>query len=244
MLFAKVSNEDYIIFFTSERYFLMDIGSIKINLSCSGDIEYIVRHAVSLLAKSESSHDLDHTLRVMHNAETLLDFYPEANADIVRLSALLHDIARPVEDAGCGKCCHAETGASFADSILRDAGVPEDITLQTVNAIKLHRFRRGEAPDTLEAKILYDADKLDSLGAVGLGRAFLFAGHCNARLHNSESEALAAPAYSKEDTAYREYLVKLRFVPEKMFTLEGKKIAARRLQFMKEFFSVLETEIN
>ena len=113
-----------------------------------------------------------------------------------------------------------------------------------VNAVKRHRFRRGEAPDTLEAKILYDADKLDSLGAVGLGRAFLFAGHCNARLHNTENEALSAPPYSREDTAYREYLVKLRFVPEKMFTAEGKKIAAEKLQFMQEFFSVLESEIG
>ena len=213
-------------------------------MSCCGEIGEIIRRAVSLLAKSESSHDLDHTLRVMHNAETLLDFYPQANADIVRLSALLHDIARPIEDAGCGKCCHAETGAFLADDILRDAGIPDNITKQVVNAIKRHRFRRGEAPDTIEAQILYDADKLDSLGAVGLGRAFLFAGHCNARLHNTESEALAAAPYSKEDTAFREYLVKLRFVPEKMFTVEGKKIANRRLQFMKEFFSVLDAEIS
>ena len=58
------------------------------------------------------------------------------------------------------------------------------------------------------------------------------------------NEALSAPPYSREDTAYREYLVKLRFVPEKMFTAEGKKIAAEKLQFMQEFFSVLESEIG
>ena len=216
----------------------------EIRLNCSGDIESIVRRAVSMLAKSESCHDLDHTLRVLHNAETLLEFHPEADADVVRLSALLHDISRSEEDAQCGKCCHAELSAVCAETILLDAGVPENITFQIVNAVKRHRFRRGEAPDTLEAKILYDADKLDSLGAVGLGRAFLFAGHCNARLHNTGDEALAAPAYSKEDTAYREYLIKLRFVPEKMFTEEGKKIAAERLQFMKDFFSALDAEIN
>ncbi|MBE6362641.1 MAG: HD domain-containing protein [Lentisphaerae bacterium] len=216
----------------------------EIKLNCPGDIESVVRQALFLLAKGESSHDLDHTLRVLHNAETLLDAHPEADADVVRLSALLHDIARPEEDADCGKCCHAELSAVYAETILRDAGVPENITLQTVNAVRRHRFRRGEAPDTPEAKILYDADKLDSLGAVGLGRAFLFAGHCNARLHNTVSEALAAPPYSREDTAYREYLVKLRFVPEKMFTVEGKRIAVERLQFMKEFFLELDAETN
>ena len=216
----------------------------EIKLICTGDIEYILRHAAAMLEKGESSHDLDHTLRVLRNAETLLAFHPEADADVVRLSALLHDIARPEEDAQCGKCCHAELSAVYAGEILQNAKVPENITLQTINAIKRHRFRRGEAPDTLEAKMLYDADKLDSLGAVGLGRAFLFAGHCNARLHNTECEALSAPPYSKEDTAYREYLVKLRSVPEKMFTVEGKKIAVQRLQFMKDFFSALDAEIN
>ncbi len=216
----------------------------EIKLNCPGDIRYIVSKTMEKLSGSESSHDLDHTLRVMHNAEKLLAFYPDADADIVRLSALLHDIGRPEEDAQCGKCCHAELSAIYAETILRDAGVPENITIQIVNAVKRHRFRRGEAPDTLEARILYDADKLDSLGAVGLGRAFLFAGHCNARVHNTEQEALSSQAYSKEDTAYREFLVKLRYVPGKMFTLEGKKIAAGRLQFMKDFFSALDAEIN
>ena len=216
----------------------------EMKLNCPGNIKYIIAQTMEKLANGESSHDLDHTLRVMNNAEKLLSFYPEADADAVRLSALLHDIGRPEESAQCGKCCHAELSAKYASEILEAANIPSDIAATTVNAIKRHRFRRGEAPDTLEAQILYDADKLDSLGAVGLGRAFLFAGHCNARLHNTESEALSSPPYSKEDTAFREYLVKLRFVPEKMFTLEGKKIAALRLQFMKDFFSALDAEIN
>lgn len=219
-------------------------GIPEIKLHFFADIEYIISAVKSRLSRSESSHDLDHTIRVMHNTERLLAAYPEANSDVVRLSALLHDIARPDEDAGNGSCCHAELSAVYAAEILETAGVPPEISAQVVNSIRRHRFRRGAAPDTLEARILYDADKLDSLGAVGLGRAFLFAGHCNARLHNSEAEALAAPPYSREDTAYREYLVKLRHVPEKMFTIEGKKIAVQRLQFMEEFFSALEAEIN
>ena len=219
-------------------------GIPEIILQCPGNIDAIMAAAVEKLSAGESCHDLDHTLRVLKNAEKLLTFIPEAKADIVRLSCLLHDIARPEEDAGQGKCCHAELSAVYAGTILKNAGVETDIIEQVVNAIRRHRFRRGEAPDTIEAKILYDADKLDSLGAVGLGRAFLFAGHCNARLHNSEKEALASQPYSREDTAFREYLVKLRFVPEKMFTGQGKKIALKRVRFMEEFFSTLDAEIN
>ena len=209
-----------------------------------GNIEVITAAVIDKLSAGESSHDLDHTLRVFRNAELLLKEFPQANAEALRLAALLHDIARPEEDAGKGDCCHAELGSIYAEEILRNSGVDPEVTAIAVNAIKRHRFRKGEAPDTIEAQILYDADKLDSLGAVGLGRAFLFAGHCNARLHNTEDEALSAPAYSKEDTAYREYLVKLRFIPQKMFTTSGKKIAAERLQFMEIFFSALEHEIN
>ncbi|MBE6391057.1 MAG: HD domain-containing protein [Lentisphaerae bacterium] len=216
----------------------------EIKLNCPGDISCICAEAEQRLAASESSHDLDHTVRVLHNCESLLKEYPQANCDAVRLAALLHDIARPEEDAGQGNCCHAELGAECAEKILRNSGVDADVTAIAVNAIKRHRFRKGEAPDSIEAQILYDADKLDSLGAVGLGRAFMFAGHCNARLHNTEEEALQAPSYSKEDTAYREYLVKLRFIPEKMFTESGKKIAVQRLQFMEDFFSTLDHEIN
>ena len=215
-----------------------------VKLSCRGDMKMIISAVISKLSASESSHDFDHTLRVFNNAEKLLDAIPQANADVVRLSCLLHDIARPEEDAGQGKCCHAELSAVYAEEILKNAGFGDAITAQVVNAIRRHRFRRGEAPDTLEAQILYDADKLDSLGAAGLGRAFLFAGHCNARLHNSEAEALSSAPYSKNDTAYREYLVKLRFVPDRMFTEYGKKIAVERLRFMTEFFSVLDSELN
>ena len=216
----------------------------EIKLNCPGNIAKIISAVTGKLSAGESSHDLDHTLRVFFNAEQLLKEYPQANCDAVRLAALLHDIARPEEDAGQGNCCHAELGAECAEKILRNSGVDADVTAIAVNAIKRHRFLKGEAPDSIEAQILYDADKLDSLGAVGLGRAFLFAGHCNARLHNTAEEALQAPSYSKEDTAYREYLVKLRFIPEKMFTESGKKIAAQRLQFMEDFFSTLDHEIN
>ena len=219
-------------------------GIPQITLRRPGNIGAIIAAVVEKLSAGESCHDLDHTLRVLKNAENLLASIPGADADVVRLSCLLHDIARPEEDAGQGRCCHAELSAVYAETILKNAGVDPEIIAQVVNAIRRHRFRRGEAPDTLEARILYDADKLDSLGAVGLGRAFLFAGHCNARLHNSEKEALASQPYSKEDTAYREYLVKLRFVPEKMFTDQGKKIALERVRFMEEFFSTLEAEIN
>jgi len=204
-----------------------------------------VREAVEAkLAAASGCHDFDHTLRVLANAKMLAAELPEADAEIVALAAMLHDIARPEELASHGKLCHAAAGAGIAEKMLLDFGASPETARAVAEAVRTHRYRGGEKPRTLEAQIVYDADKLDSLGAVGLGRAFLFAGHCGARLHNTEAEALGSPAYSREDTAYREYLVKLRHLPGAMLTEPGRAEGARRLRFMRRFFERLDAEIR
>jgi len=196
------------------------------------------------LGAASGCHDFDHTLRVYSNAKMLAAQLPEANQETVALAALLHDIARPEELASQGKVCHAAKGAEIAEKMLLDFGAAPDAARAVAVAVRSHRYRDEVKPESLEAKIVFDADKLDSLGAVGLGRAFLFAGHCGARLHNTEAEALASPAYSREDTAYREYLVKLRHLPGAMLTAPGRAEGARRLRFMRRFFDRLDAEIR
>jgi len=188
-------------------------------------------------------HDFDHTLRVLRNAEALAAELPEASLPVVRLAALLHDVARAEEIAGKGRRkCHAERGAELAPEFLADFGLPETTVAHVAAAVRTHRFRDNAEPATLEAEIVYDADKLDSLGAVGVGRSFLFAGREGARLHNRAEEALAAPEYSREDTAYREYLVKLSKLPEAMRTGPGRRIANERAKLMHDFFQQLNME--
>lgn len=193
----------------------------------------------TLLKDGEGCHDFDHTLRVLKNARRLAaeERCTPQEIRIIELAALLHDCARPEEFAAGGKVCHAELGAAKSAGILRELGCDDVVVIQTVaHAVERHRYRGRKCPETLADRILYDADKLDSIGAVGIGRAFHFAGRIGARLHNTEPEAAGAPAYSREDTAYREYLVKLRYVPERMTTESGKRLAAERAAFMHEFF--------
>jgi len=97
---------------------------------------------------------------------------------------------------------------------------------------------------SLEARILFDADKIDSLGAIGIGRAFLFAGQVGARLHNSDSALTGSSPYTIEDTAYREFRFKLRKLRERMLTPLGRRLADERHRFMEEFFSRLNLEIG
>ena len=209
-----------------------------------GDYDKLYQMTADKLLNTGSCHDFDHTKRVMNNAALLLKSCPGADAEIVTLAALLHDIARPEEEASKGQRCHAKLGASLVPDMLKKCGFDEKTASRVAEAVRTHRFRGKDEPQTIEADIVFDADKLDSLGAVGIGRAFLFAGHENARLHNTESEALNSEPYSKEDTAFREYLVKLRYLPRKMRSTAGRKLAVERAAFMTTFFEKLDQEIN
>ncbi len=205
-------------------------------------MEQLQKIVAGRFASAASCHDLDHTMRVTANALMLCRDLPEADACIVHMAALLHDVARGEEDRRRGEVDHAVLGAAMVPEILRAFDLPGDTVAKVAAAVRTHRYRNSDRPESLEAKIVFDADKLDSLGAVGIGRAFLFAGHANARLHNDEKTALAASSYSREDTAYREYLVKLRKLPDTMLTCPGRAMARERAAFMDVFFERLNQE--
>ena len=202
--------------------------------------------AKSILDSDGSCHDWDHTLRVKHTA-LALGAQEGADLEIVATAAILHDIARPQEMADQGKSDHAAIGAAQAREILTREGIGDDAFRDHVAAcIRTHRFRNrtGEIPATIEAKVLFDADKLDSLGAIGLARAFHFAGKTGARVHNTPAEALSGDSYGREDSALREFLVKLQNVPDRLLTAAGRQIGAERLAFMRDFFARLDRECD
>ncbi|MFH0779588.1 MAG: HD domain-containing protein [Parcubacteria group bacterium] len=187
-------------------------------------------------------HDWDHTLRVCSLCEKI-GRQENADLEILKMAAFLHDIAREKEFESKGESDHAAIGAEMAEQILKDLGVEQTKINSIVHCIAAHRFRNNIAPESLEAKILFDSDKLDSIGAIGIGRAFLFAGAIGARLHNSDLNVEKTDSYSKEDTAYREYTVKLCKLKNKMLTNEGRRVAENRHNYMKEFFEKLDSEI-
>lgn len=200
-----------------------------------------------IFAGARGGHDLDHTMRVYVNAckiaERELPPDDSFSRRIVRTAALLHDCARPEEDAGKGTLCHAAQGRIKSVAILRELGCTDETFLHAVGeCVGRHRYRGKEKPETLPEKIVYDADKLDSIGAVGIARTFHFASHVGARIHNTETQAMNGAEYGPEDTGYREYLVKLRHVPNRMLTETGKKLALQRGEFMKHFFDELNAE--
>lgn len=191
----------------------------------------------------KNSHNWEHTERVLKLA---LHIARKEKADvfIVKIATMLHDIGRLKEDDSNGKIDHAKYGAILARKILAKYGIKNDIIDKIIHCIEAHRFRGKIKPETKEAKCLFDADKLDSIGAVGIGRAFLFSGEVGAKLHNSNVNIKKTKPYTREDTAYREYIVKLRHIKSRMLTNEGKRLATSRDAFMRKFFLRFKKEIN
>ncbi len=192
-------------------------------------------------------HDWDHTTRVLRNARAIARGESGGNVidmAVVEAAAVLHDVARPEELCSEGKRCHAELGVGMSLEVLSTCGcLDPEFAAKVSECVRRHRFRGKQAkPETIEQKIVYDADKLDQLGAVGVGRAIHFSGRIGSVLHNSQKAAMASEAYSKGDSAYREYLVKLRHIPGKMLTSTGRCLAAERAEYMHNFFSRLDAE--
>jgi uncharacterized protein len=206
-------------------------------------VSRIREEAGTFFRSARGSHDWDHTERV-YRLCLRIGRKEKADLGILKLAALLHDIGREEEDRSHGKICHGRSGAAMAKMILERHGCDAAAVRAVVHCIGTHRFRKGAAPRTLEARVLFDADKLDSIGAVGIGRAFLFAGEVGARLHNRAIDVGKTKPYTREDTAYREYLVKLSRVKDRMTTREGKRIAAERHRFMTSFFDRLNKETD
>lgn len=195
----------------------------------------IYRIAEAHFANAPGSHDWEHTLRVHR---LCLKIGPREDADMLVLeaSAYLHDIGRSAQDKSNGSICHAIKGAEMAVRILSDLPIEVERRENIVHSVRSHRFRDGHLPNTIEARVLFDADKLDAIGAVGVARAYLFAGELGACLHNPNIAADDALPYSRNDTGYREYMVKLSSIRQRMITRVGKRLAEDRHAFMETFF--------
>jgi uncharacterized protein len=206
-------------------------------------IESIDSEVREIFKTAKGCHDFDHTERV-YNLCLKIGEKEGADLEILKLAALLHDIAREAEFKSGGKICHAEHGAKMAREILESYNCDADIIEQVFHCIDTHRFRGNKAPKSLEAKVLFDADKLDSIGAIGIGRAFVFAGETGSRVHNKNIDVNKAENYGINDTAYREFLLKLSKVKERLLTAESRAMAEERHRFMELFFDRINREVE
>lgn len=203
---------------------------------------------------SYTAHDLAHTQRVLSLCLALAKDETGIDLDVLIPAVLLHDIARAQEDQdNTGQIDHALLGAEMAEGILREL-VYETSTIAGIKqCIKSHRYRSGCTPETIEAKILFDADKLDALGAVGIARSFMLAGEHGEVMYSERDLA----EYIKENVGENgriidvskhasnlEFHLKLIKIPQRLYTKQARAIAKQRVELMSEFYRVLQAEIQ
>ena len=197
-------------------------------------------------ADADSAHDFDHVLRVVAMADRIAQA-EGADRETVRAAALLHDIGLDAGRAG-----HETSAANRAKEILREHGYAGTFCESVAHAIESHRFRSGPAPQTLEAKVLFDADKLDAIGAIGVARAYAMSGMHHKPLWAEVSADYAGrqrtqgrgDATSEGHTAVHEFVFKLSRLKDTLFTDAAKRIAVERHRFMDEFFARLSAEVK
>ena len=203
-------------------------------------VEQAVRRCFS---GARGSHAWDHTQRV-YRLSLQIGSAEDADPDVVGVAALLHDIGRSHQDASRGRICHAVKGAALSRPIVERLPLRDDQKANIVHCIRTHRYRNNDTPETIEARVLFDADKLDAIGAVGIARAYLFAGEVGARLHAPEVDIADTRSYSENDTGYREYRIKLFKIKDRMMTAAGRQLAEVRHRYMEEFFNQFLKEIE
>ncbi|MDP2642343.1 MAG: HD domain-containing protein [Candidatus Peregrinibacteria bacterium] len=202
-----------------------------------------------------SAHDCAHVDRVYNLCLTLAKGQ-KVDLQVLEMAALIHDVGREAEhNDKTGKTDHAKIGADVAENVLRDLGFDESKILHVKECILSHRFRGKIIPKSLEAKILFDADKLDTLGAIGIARSYVWVGKNNAKIYtdvdlnsyvdeNIEGGVFGRIKDKTKHSPQIEFDLKFGNIKEKLFTKEAKKIATERTKFYSDFLKRLEKEIE
>lgn len=186
--------------------------------------QQVIKAVQGIYARKDSAHDLDHALRVRAWGKKLA---AEEGADsiIVELAALLHDIGR----SGAVEKTHAESSAGLAVNILQKCGIDHNIITKVRDAIIAHSREAGHEPETLESKVLYDADKLDFVGPLGLARLFILAGVQGWRIVGSKS---CEEFYLERISHYGDYL----------YTPAAKRHFEPLFAYMEDFWTQLRAQ--
>lgn len=191
-------------------------------------------------------HGFDHILRVYRMVEKLATA-EGADLEIVQAAALLHDAQGSQTSGGEeGRLDHHQASAEFAQQILTAEDWSADRIAAVQHCILAHRFRdNSNIPHTLEAKILFDADKLDVIGAVGVARTIAYDVVVNQPIFAEPSTRFLESGQKEPGephSSYHEYLFKLRLIKDRLFTSTARAIAEERHRFMVQFFDRLVGE--
>jgi len=190
----------------------------------------------------DSAHDTQHVYRVRNYAMDIARHESGVDLEILGAACLLHDIGRGEQYAD--PCVdHAACGAEKARAWLEENGYGAAFAQTVADCIRSHRFRSNDPPGSIEAKILFDADKLDACGAMGMARTLFYKAHVCLPLYMlDEGGTVLDGAADSEDTFFREYKFKLEKLYDKFYTRRGEALARSRRKAARDFYEALLRE--
>jgi uncharacterized protein len=187
------------------------------------------------LDNNDFSHNSDHIFRVERLAKMIAK-KEDADMEVLEAACLIFDIARELEDKGKIQD-HAEEGVNIAQKVLKRINFPSDKIKNVCHAIYVHRRSKDRVPETIEAKILRDADYLDAMGAMDIARAIS---------SSLQTQKYKRPIYvdkvfepGDQDLSAIHFMtyqiISEKHQPEKFYTKKGRQMAKNRFEFLKEF---------
>jgi uncharacterized protein len=210
----------------------------------------LARQIMTNEGSEDAAHDYDHLMRVMALADRI-QASEGGDLPTIWAAVALHDIGQEREHRYGGD--HALIGAELAAELLRDTSFPQHSIQAVQQAIREHRMTGGAIPQTLEGRILYDADKIDCLGAIGIGRLYCITGRYNQKVYAPIPDEIVEPIDPLLIRSLRrrpDYSPSIEFqllftdLPERMTTSTGRELARERFAYMQEFFTRLRQEVE
>jgi uncharacterized protein len=198
----------------------------------------------------DAAHDFDHLVRTISIAETI-QRQEGGDLSIIWAAVALHDIGQARERKYGGD--HALIGAEMAEKLLTGTIFPQTSIPAVQQAIRDHRLSGGNIPQTLEGRILYDADKIDCLGAIGIGRLYCITGYYKQKVYSPVPDDIVQPLSAQQFrelrrrpdySPYIEFQLLFGNLPTRMTTPTGKDLARERYDFMQAFFDRLRKEVE
>ena len=197
-----------------------------------------------LSCMDDSAHDAEHVYRVLYNALEIAKAEPHTDYDVLIAACLLHDIGR-IDQIADPSVCHAAIGSEKAHLFLLKLGMGEDFANQVRHCIRTHRFRKNLQPQTLEAKILFDADKLDVTGAIGIARTLMYRGTLTEPLYRVLPDGtISDGTHDIGHSFFREYKFKLEKLYDRFYTARGTELARERQAIAAAYYESLYKEVN
>lgn len=200
---------------------------------------FVVR---GVLSAADAAHDLGHVHRVVASARALARA-EGADLAVVLPAAWLHDCVQHPK-TGSARADASRAAAGAAGAFLRDAGYPEESIAAIEHAIHAHSFSARVPPQTLEASVVQDADRLDALGALGIARTLLLGGALGSTLYEPGDPFAHDRPLDDRRYVLDHFFAKLLHLAGGMRTLSGRAEAERRTDFMREYLVQLAREIG